>query len=460
MKKNISFIEVDPKVTEVVGEFLTKEIDATISYYDDYEDFIDYIEENERKMDKLPRLIISRNIINEIEVSKKILNELFEAELKIPLISLGKVEFNSLECEELEDRFHLSDLLSLVIKALEITKEDLQQLTLPDYISVPIKHFYLMKEACCDIFIEITKKGNKEYIKRIHSGDHFDKEAIKKYEDSDLKEFFIPKEFRVQLLDSLLDQSLEKLKDGKINDTELIELTGDGHDILHDMISELGISTHTVKLAEGTISTIKDSIESQEELAPFLKELLNSQGSYKYRHTFMICLFAQGVFPKMKWIKKEFFQQMLEKITFVSLFHDMDVEDDYLCSINNFEHYKENLNDLSEKQKEILNKHANSAATTIQKFPHAPMGVDVIIRQHHGAANGVGFPESYSSQLTPMSILFIVLEEFTHELLNLKENKTSLPKIFKKLEDKFSIPAYNKPLIALKEYIIDTAKSQ
>ena len=71
------------------------------------------------------------------------------------------------------------------------------------------------------------------------------------------------------------------------------------------------------------------------------------------------------------------------------------------------------------------------------------MGADAIIRQHHGIPHGIGFSEHYSGNLSPMSIVFILAEDFTDEILKTTPHFNVQAKI-KKMREKYPTQRFKK----------------
>ena len=67
---------------------------------------------------------------------------------------------------------------------------------------------------------------------------------------------------------------------------------------------------------------------------------------------------------------------------------------------------------LTPRERDAVLNHANKAALLAQTYPRLPQGVDIIIKQHHGVSNGVGFPEALTAGISPMAIFFVVVEDF------------------------------------------------
>src|SRR5690606_6673317 len=108
-------------------------------------------------------------------------------------------------------------------------------------------------------------------------------------------------------------------------------------------------------------------------------------------------------------------QDQEDKLSFIAYFHDIALNTDEEAMIHSNQELKNSP--LNRPSKLLVEKHAQVAAELVAKYPHAPMGADQLIRQHHGTLNGIGFSEHFGSNISPMAIVFIVAEEFTRIVL-------------------------------------------
>ena len=464
MQLNILLVETDTKVSSVLSSFFLEQFHVDITCYQNLEDILTLLKSDE-KID----LILSRNVIADQEFSKRLLNFIYDNHKEIPLISLGEVEFSGGNFECLPDKFKLDDLSKLIIKILKISKEDLQNLRLPDYIAVPIHDFYIMNHCDCDVYIRICKKhGEDQYVKRIHAGDTFDRTVLSKYESMNVEEFYVKKEDRLKFMDNLLAQIVQKLGQTETDQNsqqlaeeieDLTEIAQQGFEIGQDLLLRLGVTEHTIKIAEANINSMVQKglqTSSNNQLAGLLKAVLANKGSYSYKHSYLIAIFSAGLVPHMEWGKNEQVKNNISKLVYVAYFHDLFLEDDLLVRIDSkLELYKENLR---EKEKEAVIYHANKMATMVQSIPHTPAGVDIIIRQHHGTTNGVGFADGPNASLSILSIVFIVIEKFVSKLLSVHEEDKGLKNIFDSLYETFDLPSYRRVIDGLKEMLIRSVK--
>ena len=118
--------------------------------------------------------------------------------------------------------------------------------------------------------------------------------------------------------------------------------------------------------------------------------------------------------------------------------------------------YEEDLvfNDIiDDKDKDIVLNHARLASDMLKTFPRAPMGADTIAIQHHGMTNGVGFTMDFKDDVSPLSKIIIVSEEFVEQILKSKDSDETkvLQDHIEHLRKKFTRHTYKK--------IIDTLES-
>ena len=384
------------------------------------------------------------------QIAALILNTIYDKSLKTPLIVIGEFEHTYKKYAMVSDRLRIEELNRLVLKALNLKKEDFIHMKLPDYVPFPIKYFYLMTISPCDVYIRLVKKSGDDYVKRLHFGESFTKDDLHKYEDLGLTEFFILKEERELFMNGLLTQSLKNLRAPHTID-EAVVMTGDSFVISSDLIKSLGISTTCVAMVEQTVQQIRTQIIKSDKLGGLLKKLMDDQLSYSYRRSYLICLMSYTLLPKMEWGSQEQQISIMEKISMVSFFHDIYLEDEKLLKIMDLESLKKAQ--LNSRERDAVMNHANKAALLAQTYPRLPQGVDLIIKQHHGVSNGVGFPDVLTSSISPMAIFFIVVEDFVTCILD-HNDLDNFVNILKYLKQKYQLPSYRKIVAEIESVII------
>ena len=94
------------------------------------------------------------------------------------------------------------------------------------------------------------------------------------------------------------------------------------------------------------------------------------------------------------------------------------------------------------------------SAELVTGLKKCPIGADLLIKQHHGIGNGIGFAAEFRDDISPLSKIIIVSESFVEELMNKKnagENEIKVGEIIKDLKEKFPKHSYKK--------IVDTLNS-
>lgn len=447
-KFNFLLLESDPRVISILRENFEKEFDAYLQLAKSESDL-------DGALGDVIDLVICRNefVSDEGEpfaAANKLIEKCERANRKLVAVFIGEVDGEGRELRCLEERFKIEDLNQAVIEELGLTKHDLALFKLPEYLSIPVNNFFLIDKACCDVFIKIKKKQGDQFIKRIMKDDELDRETIEKYKDMGLTEFFVAKDDHVKVLTALLNQGMNRILGIKERGGSQFEVVGETYEITGHLIEALGINDQTVRMCDATIGNIKKSIEGRDKLGMMLISILRDKSCYAYKRNYLTGLFCAELVPHMGWGRGEIEKSNFEKMLFVAFFHDILIREDKLLKI----HSDQEMEDLELPgihRTQVMN-HANKVATMVQAYPHAPQGVDIIIRQHHGSANGVGFPEAYSNNISPMALAFIVVENYVIEILRELDmtKKLNLNNVFDRMNKKFPLVNYKKVVSILK----------
>ncbi len=442
----VMLVESNQRVVDLIGAMLYREFNAVVTDIDNAREAVNSVE-NKNSYD----LIIMRDCLAGEQTASYITNVLEQRKIDIPKIVVGNLYTNP-SVINIESHFQTQDLINLIIRILKISKDQLEAIKIPEYVAVPTYYFTMMSSTPCDAYICIKKNNEPDqYIKRIHQGDSIEQNKIATYQESGLNVFYIESKNRFSFMDMMVAHAT-KVMDEKIDandDDQMVSTLSDSFNISQDLIRDLGIDEHAVKMVANNLKGIVSGFSASSGLGSLIRALLNSPGSYAYRHSHMISLMSYKVIPVMDWWPKNQIKVNLKKMIFVSFFHDILLLRDDLVRLATKNDLV--LANLDKKEKELVENHANQISTTVLSYPRAPAGVDVILRQHHGVSNGIGLPRSYSSSISSMAIMFIVLEEFVDRLLNFQAERLTIPQILNNLEDKFTQPAYRRCVKAIRE---------
>ena len=201
-------------------------------------------------------------------------------------------------------------------------------------------------------------------------------------------------------------------------------------------------------LQQKAMKDIARDVKKNKTFKSMLKNLLSNKASYLYKHIQILSYVSLHLIKHADWAKKEH----EEKLMFASFFHDILLKTDEQAKICSKEEFDKA--DLNFEEKETLKHHALRASELARIFPKAPAGVDLLIRQHHGALNGVGFPENYSPNLSPLTLNFMVAEAYTDKVIEAGDGKIHKQLIFSYLNRRFPTSRFKKIIGALEKIIL------
>jgi len=301
-------------------------------------------------------------------------------------------------------------------KILGINENVLAKKAVPDYIAVPVRYFLNLDYVNCDVFIRIKKSPTEyQYVKRIHNGDTFSKDSIKRYMDQGLENFHIDKDSYKSFTIFLSNRLVEKIDSPNMDETKKVQIMGESYDVAVREIAKLGFNSETIQLTEAIIQNMVKNFEKSPEMSNLLHKVINSNTGLLYQRCHMTSVVASEMIKNLKFDDPKAY----EKIAYASFFHDIMLADrEELTKINSFDELEKA--NLSEQDWDMVFNHAMEAAVLLRKHPEAPTGADEIIKHHHGATNGKGFSNSIE-KLPDLSKIFIIAHHFVLELIRFKE---------------------------------------
>ncbi len=367
-------------------------------------------------------LVISRKIDTQGATSKEICDFIREHERETSLIISGSEAVDKLDLGialEVHDPFDWDQTIQLAAKTLGVTQDLLEKKVRPDYVPIRIKVFRHLTATPCDVFIRIKRgPGDYQYVKRLHSGDVFAEQMINKYIDQGLSNFYIPKDYLANFTNFVSDRFVERLEAITWQSDEDFEVVGESFDQTLESAREVGFSSATIQLAEAVMNSMLDSVQTSSEMGPLLQKVLNSPTGLIYQHGHMSAIVAIEIL-KASGLGS---QHNLEKVSYAALFKDVMLSDhEEWLLIDSFEEL-ENRH-LPESDWDRVFGHALDSAALIQNARDIPIGVEELIRHHHGTSNGKGFSLGQIDNLPEISVVFILAVDFVNQLYLYQQRK-------------------------------------
>lgn len=337
-------------------------------------------------------------------------------------------------------------VIQLATKILGVTPKELEKKILPDFIPIPIEYFYPLPFSCCDVFTRIRKSAEEfQFVKRVHSGDAFSKAMVKKYQDQGLKFFYIPRDMQKNFTNFVSDQLVSLLDNDGLNTEEQIELLRHGHQIAIKEIHKLGFTSATIQLTESIVKSMIDSFKKYPEMSGLLHKIINSQSSYLYQHSHMSSVVASECLKNLD-LDQPKNHQILAYAAFLKDISLVDKPE--LAKISSYEELESAQ--LNDEDWDLVFNHAMEASLLILKNSEAPLGVDEVMRCHHGSSNGKGF-STQCQKLSTLCKIFVISCEFVKELLLFKEKGGKPRPIIDELYKKFDSPEMTVVIRALEK---------
>lgn len=280
-----------------------------------------------------------------------------------------------------------------------------------EYSDIPFSLLKSIKTPPCDIFIEILKNNSPHQIKLFNKNEPIDQLTVEKYFDKGLRLSKVFSKEKKQLLNSISNEHFITLLDDNTPD-----IVGKALDTSLLLLKEIGFNSTSTQLIEGVVDAINKNLKnSSDKGMSEIKNLLESKASRYYKKAHLTSIISGKVLSKAEWAT----HRHQDLLTFISLMSDITLEKEEMLYITSAKDLSNSR--LSQVDKDKIWTHARDAFNLIQAYKDRPLESDLLILEHHGNKNGIGFSENLNAQLSKLIIIFRICEDFSIELLKLKD---------------------------------------
>lgn len=195
-----------------------------------------------------------------------------------------------------------------------------------------------------------------------------------------------------------------------------------------------------------------DNILKQVKKTSKLKQLLlnvvdRSSDNYIMAHVGLIINISTAIALKLEWNT----DKTLEKFVYAAYLHDMALKSRpdlaRYRSVDNIEVIKDKF---TPEDFDLLWRHSEIAAKTIEDFKEIPPEVEAIVRQHHELPKGNGFPNRFDhKKIIPLAAVFIVAHELADYII--RNPSWKLDKFIEEYRKKMTGAHFHKILKALED---------
>jgi HD-GYP domain-containing protein (c-di-GMP phosphodiesterase class II) len=442
------------KKDQLQKAIIEKELDLNVISKDSIEEVFHLL-----KLIPNTEIILVPTIVQGKKIPNEIVLQISEEFKKLKIIILGDwtlPEHKKHNITVIPKGYKIQDILSCLSNILDKNIEIRETYAYDDeLISVDAKLIQKIKIAPCDLYIKIKKGDEEKFILRFRGNEEIDISRLNNYIEAGESCLFVTQQ-NYEILKNFLNNKILKSLERNVMTTEnRSSITKRSYKYLVDELHAEGFSDRTSELVDGVISSIErisSATNTAPRLAKHLKYILSLKDSKCYIHCELLAIVSSSMVQNSEWGSK----QQCEKLAFVSMFHDFKILDrDDFMNISNAEDLKKAL--LTEEDRILLEQHALEASLFVQDLPGLPLGVETIILQHHGIKSGIGFPEEMiTTSLSPLSIIFIIAEEFVHEFINKEKSGLKISEILVKVEEKYSKASFSKALASLRKSFTKT----
>lgn len=436
LPRTILFVESSQAMRKLMVNNLELYTGAKIVCLKNSEELADFF-----KTGKSANLIVTEDMVDGEYTSMKIVYFVNSQKINIPVIVMGMNSKLAGKATMIEKE-NWRELIKEAAKLMHVTSETMMEMVVPDYYPFQMASLLSMREAPVDLYLEEADGINVWLLAQ----SKIDKKQIEDFLLKGTKTFYVGKYHRLEFVEKLSAELMILLNDPNLSFQNRVAATQTAMENTCTLIEKFGMDKKSIDSSR----TAVESIYKMAMMTPGLDDLIDviarDTSSYVYKHTLMISIVSHQLISKMEWGNTE--QQ--KKISMAAFFHDVSIADDRLCKIHSSKELKDS--NLPETLKQKIERHAFHASELMAKMPDLPMGTESIVLQHHGTLNGIGFADEHlDNRLSPLSIVFLVTEDFVHRML--AEEKPDRKAILLELSLKYNKGQYRKCYEALEKAV-------
>ncbi|MGE3609829.1 MAG: HD domain-containing phosphohydrolase [Bacteriovoracaceae bacterium] len=334
----------------------------------------------------------------------------------------------------------LKDLLNSIIKKSE---------TPVKYIPIRISFLLKQGEIKYDLYLKLS---DTKYLKVMNQGEAFTQADSDRFQSKNLTHLFFSSQDSAAYLKCIEDQLTLLLNNKDVDGDELFSITMENIGPIRKLAMAIGWTQEVVDASKKIVSIAINTISKDKKIKELLERKLKSVDSDYNKHISYLTILSCVLCDELGWTS----DASKLKLSMVAILHDISLDESYY---QDSEEWIRRAMDPRDKTPEVIKyrNHPVDSASLLQSFKNLPPDIDQIILQHHETPQGTGFPRKLTSQrISPMSCLFIIVEDFTKFIIENNENYEGIISKFIALRDEYySTGNFRKVFEAFKHKIIN-----
>ncbi len=435
-KASILIIDDHPKTAALYASTLEIYIGAEVIEKIDIDEALDYLESFE------PDAIIVRAKIGERKTDKIIFDLIQKKNLKSKLFVFGSGELNMHQATLFPKEIEVKNVIATIAKELKITAKEMAQLDVGKFYPFKFSSLVAGLTLVCDIYIKNQQGDHTLFLpkeNKLHN------EIFNLLKLQNIHEIYVLATDRLKFMNSQLVYLVEFLAEDELNLKDRIFIANHAYKNVRDMALRMQISPEVVAMTETCIETIQSIVSKMPKLSELMQNISDASDK-NFKQTLLISFICNHIISNIEWGTNEH----KVKLTFVAFFHNITLDSNFVL-INTQE--KLDQANIPIKEKEYISKHALRSAKIVTLYKKIiPMGVDTIIKQHHGSRNGIGFSAAPQS-ISPLALIFLVADEWVTTIMSAEETGTIVSKdqLINIVRNKYKTLSFEKIINALEK---------
>jgi hypothetical protein len=396
----VLIVDYYPKTSQLYTLSLEAYVGASVVEMSDVAQAIDFIK------DFLPPVIITRGMFEQRDVGQKLYSVLVENNIKSSLIVIGKSALSYQEATLLEEEVDVKVVIKQVASILGVTAKDMAARDVGEYYPFKLKSLFPKLGLVCDLFLRSNEGEYKVFLKK---GNVLFQEMMTFLEFQNQTELYVKAPERLKFTNSIMMHLSDFMAQDELTVQESVVLSNQAFLMVRESAQKLQITPEIIMMTETNINTMMSIVSRVPKLNQLMESITTSTDD-NFKQSLLISYICNHIIDNIEWGT----QEQKVKLTFVSFFHNIILPAEHIL-INSDERLEDAK--LDDKAKARVLNHPLLAAKIVDRYKSGiPLGVDAIIKQHHGSRSGTGFAQSPQS-ISPLALVFLIADEWVTNIM-------------------------------------------
>lgn len=295
------------------------------------------------------------------------------------------------------------------------------------YISVPSDSLIHFKVLPFDLFIKISEE---KYVKRIPANEDIDEATVLAFKAKGITDLYFEKKYNRDFSLMLLNNMINKVEKNYESETEKLKARNEVFVTTKEIVQSVGLPPRVIQVCESVMESIsEDVVKGKDKFSSYLDRMkIQNNLTFQFRFVELTSFIATQMVDQINEASKV---EQTKKIVFAAFFCDISLTDGSQLDYRT----EESIKNLWAEDKKAVEEHALKASGIVAKYKNAPVDADIIVKQHHGSTDGIGFPTP-SNQILPLSKCLMAAQELAHAIL--KQPGKSPESIVKETVERFT----------------------